>query len=187
MATSTLNTSTGVTYITGSVGSFTGSGSISGTEELINGPGGTANSRDAIMKTITGIADNTPTDVLTITIPNANHAAALRLLMLSSNGSTDAYESSRAAQGLVIFQRNTGVVAVATAAVIADGVIATNATVGSATHTLAYAVSAVTGTSGIVNSFTITVTIDDSGNLGSNQLVVFAELINAATSGVTIA
>jgi hypothetical protein len=181
----TLQTTTGQVYITGTTGALTATGAVQGTEELINAAGG-AKSRDAIMKTVTGIADNSPTDVLTITIPNANHAAALRLLFLSSNGGTDAYESSRAAQGLVVFQRNTGAVAIATAASIADGVIATNAVGGSATHSLAYAVSAVTGAAGASNSFTITVTIDDSGNIGSNQLVVFAELINAAATGVTI-
>ena len=148
MATSTLNTTTGVTYITGSVGSFTSSGSISGTELLINGPGGTANSVDAIVKTVTGIGDNSATDILTITIPNANHAAALRMLFLSSNGGADAYESNRVGQGLVVFQRNTGAVAVATAGAIVTTAIATNAVGGSATHTLAYAVSAVTGAAG---------------------------------------
>ncbi len=156
-------------------------------ELLIGGAAGAATTARVITKKVTGIADNTPTDVLTVTIPNANHAGALRLLLLSSNGSTDAFESSRAAQGLVVFQRNTGVVAVATAAAIADGVIATNATGGSATHTLAYAVSAVSGAAGAANTFTVTVTIDDSGNLGSNQVVAMAELLNAEATGITIA
>jgi len=159
---------------------------IASTAFQVGGAAAAATTTRGITKKVTGIADNTATDVLTVTIPNGNHAAALRLTFLSSNGSTDAFESSRAANGLVVFQRNTGVVAVATAAAIADNVIATNATGGSATHTLAYGVSAVTGAAGATNTFTVQVTIDDSGNTGSNQVVVFAELINAESSGVTL-
>jgi hypothetical protein len=153
----------------------------------VGGESGAATSTRMLTKKVIGIADNTATTVLTVTVPNGNHAGALRLLFLSSNGSTDAFESSRTANGLVVFQRNTGVVAVATAATIADAAIATNATGGSATHTLAYAVSAVTGAAGATNAFTVTVTIDDSGNVGGNQVVVFAELLNAQASGITLA
>lgn len=182
----TLQTSTGQVYITGTTGALTATGAIQGTEELINSAGG-ANSRDAIMKTVTSIADNSATTVLTVTVPNGNHAAVVRLLLLSSNGSTDAYESSRAAQGLVVIQRNSGVATAATAAAIADGVIATNATGGSATHTLAYSIALGGEGATLTNTVLIKVTIDDSGNTGANQLVVFAELINAAASGITIA
>lgn len=160
---------------------------VASTNTTLGGAAAAATTLFSITKKVTGIADNTATNILTVTIPNANHAGALRLMLLSSNGSTDAFESNRAAQGLVVFQRNTGVVAVATAAAIADGVIATNATGGSATHTLAYNVSAVTGAADASNTFTIQVTIDDSGNLGSNQLVLFAELLNTESTGITIA
>ena len=43
------------------------------------------------------------------------------------------------------------------------------------------------GAAGAVNTQAITVTIDDSGQVGSNQVVVYARLINANASGVTIA
>mgnify|MGYP001571168226 CR=1 FL=1 len=148
------------------------------------GGSGTATSASKLTKKVTGIADNTATDVLTVTIPNANHAAAIKLTFLSSNGSTDAFESSRVATGHVVVARTTGVVTVTTAAAIDDAAIATVA--AGATHTLAYNVSAVTGAAGASNSFTIQVTIDDSGNLGSNQIVVLAEIINAEATGITI-
>ena len=162
-------------------------GASSATASIQLGVAGGATAHRFFPKKVTGIADNTTTAVFTVTIPNANHAAAIRLLFLSSNGSTDAFESNRAAQGLVVVQRNIGVVAVVTATAIADGVIATNATGGSATHTLAYAVTAVAGAAGDPNTFTIDVTIDDSGNLGSNQVVALAELLNAEATGITIA
>lgn len=185
MATQILSTTRGVTWVTGSVGAFTGTGTITGTGFLINGPAGSANSVEKLVKTVTGIADNVATGILTVTIPNANHAAAIRLLLLTSNGSTDAYESSRVAQGLVVVARTTGANAVATAVALADAGIATVA--AGATHTLAYSASAISGAVGASNTFTIQVTIDDLGNLGSNQCVVFAEVVNAAASGVTVA
>ena len=71
------------------------------------------------------------------------------------------------------------------AAALADAAIATVS--GGATHTLAYDLSTITGAVGATNTFTIRVTIDDSGNTGSNQVVVYAELFNAEATGVTIA
>ena len=158
---------------------------VTSSAETLGGATAAATTRYAITKKVTGIADNTATDILTVTVPNANHATVIRLMLLSSNGSTDAFESSRVATGHVVLARTTGVNVVAVASTLDDATIATVA--GGATHTLAYAVSAITGAVGATNTFTITVTIDDSGNLGSNQLVVLAELLNAEATGVTIA
>ena len=151
----------------------------------IGGAEGAATSCRTLTKKITGIADNTATNILTVTVPNANHATAIRLLLLSSNGSTDAFESSRVATGHVVVARTTGANAVAVAAALDDATIATVS--GGATHTLAYNVSSISGAAGAVNTFTIQATIDDSGNLGSNQLVVEATLLNAEATGITIA
>lgn len=158
---------------------------IASTAAQIGGVSAAATTYRALTKKVTGIADNTATAVLTVTVPNGNHAATLRLLLISSNGSTDAFESSRAAQGLVVLARTTGANVVATAAALADAAIATVS--GGATHTLAYDLSTISGAVGATNTFTVRVTIDDSGNTGSNQVVVFAELLNAEASGVTIA
>ena len=147
-------------------------------------PGG-ATSLTSVIKKVTGIADNTATAVLTVTVPNANHAATIRVTLLSSNGGTDAFESSGTAQGAVVVARTAGVNAVAAAATLTLAQIATVA--AGATHTLAYGVSSITGAVGAVNTFTITVTIDDTGNLGASQCVVVADVINAEASGITIA
>lgn len=143
-----------------------------------------ATSTYKLVKKVTSIADNTATAVLTVTVPNANHAATVRLTLLSSNGSTDAFESSRTADGAIVLTRTTGVATVAVAATLTLTGIATVA--AGATHTLAYSVSAMSGAVGATQTFTINVTIDDSGNLGSNQAVVMAELINGEATGVTI-
>lgn len=146
---------------------------------------GSATSARTIVKKVTGIADNTATAVLTVTVPNANHAAAIKVTLLSSNGSTDAFESSRVGVGAVVLARTAGANVVATAATLTLAAIATVS--GGATHTLAYGVSSITGAVGAVNTFTITVTINDTGNLGSNQCVVVAEVVNSEADGVTIA
>lgn len=163
---------------------FYGQGGILFTSLFLGSAGG-ATTTHRIQKKITGIADNTATAVFTVTIPNANHAAGIRLQFLSSNGDTDAFESSRCASGMVVVARTTGANAVAAAAAIDDAAIATVA--AGATHTLAYGVSAIAGAVGDPNTFTITVTIDDSGNLGSNQVVAVAELLNAESTGITVA
>lgn len=149
------------------------------------GPSASATSVKRLLKKVTGLADNTATDVLTVTIPNANHAAGVKLSFLSSNGSTDAFESSRVAEGFVVLARTAGVATVAGVAALDLAQIATVG--GGATHTLAYGVSAITGDADATQTFTVQVTVNDSGNVGSNQVVVVAELINAEATGVTIA
>ncbi len=156
----------------------------SGFASLGYGPAAGATTGVRLQKKITGIADNSATTVFTVTIPNATHACSVNLTFLSSNGSTDAFESARAANGLVVITRTAGLVAVCTAAAIADGVIATEA--ASATHTLAYSATQAGG-AGASNTVVIAVTIDDSGNTGGNQVVAVAELLNAEAVGCTIA
>lgn len=134
----------------------------------------------------TGIADNTATSVITVTVPNANHAAAIRLTMLATMGvGTDAFESSRVATGTVVLARTTGANVVAAASTIDGAQIATVS--GGGTITLAYGVSSVTGAVGAVNTFDIQVTIVVTGTITSHQVVVVAELVNAEATGVTMA
>lgn len=156
----------------------------SGDSFSIGGAPAAATSATRLIKKVTGIADAVATDVITVTVPNANHAAAIQLTFLASTGSTDAFESSRVAEGAVILARTTGV---ATVAVVSTLELAQIATVAAgATLTLAYGVSAMSGAAGATQTFTIQVTLNDSGNVGSNQCVVLAEVINAEATGVTI-
>lgn len=149
----------------------------------INGSAG-ATSANMLTKKVTAIADNSATTVLTVTVPNGNHAASIKLRFLSSNGGADAFESSRTAEGTVVLARTAGVDTVATAVAVSGEAIAT---VGSgATHTLAYSITGMTGAADATQTFTIQVTIDDTGNLGASQCVVLVELINAEATGVTV-
>lgn len=147
--------------------------------------GGAATLTRLIVKK-TGIADNTATALITVTVPNDEHAAAIRLTLLGSLGTgTDTFESSRCAEGLVVVARKAGVNAVAVAATLALAQIATTA--GGGTLTLAYAVSAIAGAVGAVNTFNITVTLVATGTITDLQCVAYAELLNAEASGITMA
>jgi hypothetical protein len=156
-----------------------------GGSSTLGGAAGAATTSSKLVKKVTGIADNSGTAVLTVTVPNGNHAASIDLVFLSSNGSTDAFESSRTSRGTIILARTTGAATVATPITLYASEIATVA--AGATHTFAYTVSAMSGAVGATQTFTVNVTINDLGNTGSNQLVMSAEVLNAEASGVTIA
>jgi hypothetical protein len=152
---------------------------------LTNGAAGTATSAQRILFKKTGILDNTATDVITVTVPNAAHSAALKLTLVSANGDTDECESTRVAEGLIAITRTAGVATVAVVATLALAQIATVA--AGATHTLAYAVTAMVGAVTVPQTFTVTVTINDTGDLGLSSVLVLAELINSNATGVTMA
>ena len=172
-------------FSSGADGTITaGNAAFDGFTRLNLGPAGAATTTSKLLKKVTAIADNTATTVFTVTIPNANHAASIKLRFLSSNGSTDAFESSRTAEGTVVIARISGAATAATAVAISDAAIATS---GTNTHTLAYSVTAMTGDVSATQTFEIQVTIDDNGNVGGNQVVAIAEVLNAEATGVTIA
>lgn len=152
----------------------------------VDAAGGAATQKTEIIVKKTGIADNTATDILTVTVPNANHAAAIRLTLLATLGAgTDTFESSRAASGIVVLARQTGANVAATAIALTNAGIATVS--GGGTLTLAYDLSSIVGAVGAVNTFTIRVTLVVTGTITNHQLVVLAEVINAEASGVTVA
>ena len=152
----------------------------------LGGAAGAASSVQHLIVKKTGIADNTATDVITVTVPNANHAAAIRLTFVASLGTgTDTFESTRTAIGLVVLARQTGANVVGTATALTNAGIATVS--GGGTLTLAYDLGAVAGAVGATNTFTIRVTQVVTGTITDHQVVVLAELINTEASGITIA
>jgi|CXWL01.1.fsa_nt_gi hypothetical protein len=147
---------------------------------------GAAKGLDVLLVEKTAIADNTATSVITVTVPNANHAAAIRLTLLATMSTgTDAFESSRVATGTIVLSRTTGANVVAAASTIAQAQIATVS--GGGTITLAYGVSSVTGAVGATNTFDVQVTIVVTGTITDHRAIVLAELINSQATGVTMA
>jgi hypothetical protein len=106
-------------------------------------------------------------------------------MFVASTGGTDAFESSRAASGMVVLARTAGVDCVATAIALHDAGIATVGSGG--TITLAYGLTAMSGASSTTQTFTITVTLVSSGTTGLNQCMAIAETLNSDITGVTIA
>ncbi len=138
----------------------------------------------SLIKKITGMGDAASVDLVTVTVPNANQAASVRVWLTCSTGSTDAFESTRVAEGMVVLARTTGVTTVAAVTTLEQAQIATVA--AGATLTLTYGVTAMTGAAGAQQTFTIQGNVNDSGNLGSNQCVVVADVANSQAGGVTI-
>jgi hypothetical protein len=143
----------------------------------------------SITKVVTGIADATATDLVTVTIPNAAHAGVVHVRLLGSlgaGGAIGAFECSAVLEGNIPFARTAGVNAVA-GTPSAAGMTSSACVAGATTITFAYSMSAVTGAVGATNTFTIKATITKGGGSSANhQVVVFAEILNSQATGITI-
>lgn len=147
---------------------------------------GYAGNRSSLVGLKTGIANNTATGIIRVTVPNGNHNAAIALDLVAWLGTgTDASESTRYAFGSVVLARTTGVATVATAATLASAQIATVGSGG--TLTLAYGVSAMTGAVGVAQTFEIQVTLVVTGTITDHVCMFDAVLMNGKDAGVTIA
>jgi hypothetical protein len=133
----------------------------------------------------TGIADNTATSILRVTVPNGNQNAAIELSLVAWLGAgTDVSESTRYAFGAVVLARQTGVATVAAVATLASAQIATVATGG--TLTLAYGVSSVSGAVGVEQTFDIQVTLVKTGTITDLSCMFDAKLLNGQNVGIRI-
>jgi hypothetical protein len=150
------------------------------------GTAGAAGSVDYKVFAKTGIADNTATSIITVTVPNGNVNGAVFLDIVGHLGTgTDVSESTRCATGVVAFARKTGANVVAVASTLAQAQIATVS--GGGTLTLAYGVSAVAGAVGAVNTFDIQVTLVVTGTITDHTALVGARLLNSLATGATMA
>lgn len=143
---------------------------------------------DRIMRSYTGIADNTATATITVTIPNAAHSATVRTTLsgaLGAGGAIGALEAMGNITYDIAVARTVGVATVATAS--AGYGSSTASVAGAATITITAAVSAMTGGVGATQTFTVNVTIARGSGLSTNHTcLVSAEVINHAASGVTV-
>lgn len=130
----------------------------------------------------TAIADATATSILTVTCPNGENTAALRLTLLAAVNNSGTLDSARCALGMVVFDRTTGAALVGTAATLTTTAIATS---GTATLTLAYSLGTVSGTVSATNTMDVKVTLTKTGGT-NHQIVVLAELLNSEASGMTM-
>lgn len=156
--------------------------------------GGSANSAYTLLKTVTGIQDDTATTVYTVTIPNPGtglYASAIIDLtfvgIIGAGGTIGAGEGAAGGTATVTVTRTPGANAVANASALAQ--TSTASVSGGDTMTFAYSLGSVSGSATATNTFTIQVTCDDDTNTSANNHVCIAAatVYNPAASGVTIA
>lgn len=127
----------------------------------------------------TSIADNTATDIVTITVPNANHAAAIRVFGLANFDNCN-YAQSFSFEGSLARGSGSPV----------DKSFSSVTTTENASITpnfaIAVAGSANTGGNSATQTFTLQLTINTSDSSTSNATIMI-ELINFNDSGITMA
>ena len=160
------------------------------TSRALGGTGvpGSAGVMYEFTKEVTAIAENTATAVLTVTVPNAAHAAILEILVMArqgAGGTIGADESVTVTKYLIAIARTAGVASVLT---LSSAIGATNSKVsGGDTDTAVLTQTANAEGVGATNTHTIKVTIDSSNNSsGNHKCDLFVRLFNANASGVTV-
>lgn len=155
---------------------------------------GGATSAYTLVKTVTGIADDTATTIFTITIPNPGtglfSSAVVNVSLLGicgAGGSIGAGEFITTAVGSIGVTRTPGVASVINISSLTQ-TTAVNVAGGDTAVAITLTNVAVSGGNTATQTFAIQVTIDDDTASGTNHICTFeATVINSAASGVTIA
>lgn len=151
-------------------------------------PGAAAVQTDMV-KAVTGFTDTTATDVLTVTVPNAQHAAVINLDVmgiLGAGGAIGAGEATRLSKYQIVLARTAGVATVAT---VSSAIGGAESHVAGATSiaTVVVTVSTMTGAASATQTFTVKVAITKTGGAADNhKAVIRASVLNQNASGVTI-
>jgi hypothetical protein len=140
-------------------------------------------------KEVTAIAENTATTVLTVTVPNAAHAAVMEILVMArqgAGGTIGADESVTVTRYQAAISRTAGVASVL---VLSSAIGNANSKVsGGDTDTAVLTQVAVGEGVGATNTHSIQVTIDSANNSsGNHKCDLFVRLFNANASGITVA
>lgn len=124
----------------------------------------------SVGKTVTGIADATGTDVLTVTVPNVTTDFTLTVLAKASigaNGAVGAGEATRTVRYDFAVNRFAGAATVIGASSVYGS--ATAASAGATTIATTLAASAVSGANSATQTFTIQITITKGGGSSANH------------------
>lgn len=169
----------------------TGSGVVydQSATSVFNGTGtGTANGLTQLIKNVSGIADNTATTILTVTIPNAAHSATVHVMIcgaLGAGGAIGADEASGTNIYDIVVTRTAGV----NATLSQSGAYGTTTThvTGGATISVSAVLAAVSGAVGATNTCALQVTIaHGTGSSTNHTCQVVASVLNANASGITL-
>jgi hypothetical protein len=141
-----------------------------------------------LTKEVTGVADNTFTDVFTVTVPNAAHAAVIPIVLmtrLGAGGAIGADECVGTAYGQLVIARTAGLATVATATTLSN--TGSSCVAGATTIATAYQVSSVAGANSATQTFTIQGRVTKGAGSSTNHKIdAQADLLNANAAGITI-
>lgn len=152
------------------------------------GVAGSALSDAYFDKEVTGIPDGTATAIVTVTVPNAAHAAVIPIVIMSrigAGGAVGADECVGTAYGQIVVERVSGAATVASATTLSNA--GSSCSSGATTITTSYAVSSITGANSATQTFTVNVTVAHGGGSSTNHKVdVQLDVLNANVSGITV-
>ena len=152
------------------------------------GVAGAAVSDQYLTKEVTGLVDNTFTDVFTVTVPNAAHAAVIPIVLMSrlgAGGAVGADECVGTAYGQIVVERVSGAATVATAVALSN--TGSSCSSGATTIATAYQISSITGAVGVTQTFTIQVRVTKGGgSSAAHKVDAQVDVLNANASGITI-
>lgn len=151
-------------------------GQTAGTEYAVGDPG-TSQRR---VKKVTGLTDDTMTDLFTVTVPNGNHAAGLFVRVVGALGDND---STACDEYIVAITRQTGEATVVEGDVMVTAVSQPSAT-GAETITMVFGCTAMTGAVGATQTFTVQGKVTKGGGSSSSHTIMCAaEMLNHNTAG----
>lgn len=151
------------------------------------GAAAAASTASTLIKVVTGIADNVATNVLTITVPNAAHAALIQVTIVGqagASGAIGAFEDVTAVTYNIAVCRTAGVAMGATVSTAFGSAAAV--VVGAGTMTTVGAITLNGEGVGVTNTGSFKATIDQSSTSTLHRCLVFATIINANATGITI-
>lgn len=138
----------------------------------------------------TGLTDTTATDVITVTVPNAQHAFVIELQVagiMGAGGAVGAGETIKNASYQIVGVRTSGLACVVT---VSSAVSTNQAKVAGADNITSTVVtcSAMTGANSASQTFTIKVAVTKAAGAADNHVaLVRARLLNQNATGVSLA
>ncbi len=140
-----------------------------------------------LIKAVTAITDNTATTVLTITVPNTAQSAVVQVTLVGiagAGGAIGAGEDVTSVSYNISVTRTPGVAMGATASSAIGSAAA--AVVGAGTMTCVGAITLTGEGVTLTNTAVFKATIDQSSTSSNHVCLVFARVINANATGITI-
>lgn len=162
-------------------------GTVGSVALSLNGTSGAASSVNTLTRLVTGIADNTATTVLTITVPNAAHGALIRVDIVGfagASGAIGAFEDVTGVSYNVAVARTPGVAMGATASTAYGSAAAVVTGAGTMTCVAALTLNGEGVT--VANTASFKATIDQSSTSTLHRCLVMATIINSQATGITL-